>query len=241
MPNPAADTSAQDDELNDAPGGPGGDTPAGSAPPSLAASPADVRNSPEYRELQRRFRAEATARGRSDAEAARAREAVAAAEADRAAEQERQIRDVLGDDGVDRWNRISELSSSDPVAAAREFREFAAVMAQSQPAGESGAPGAPTPQGGSAVPPSNANGNTSPQPPQRGVGAGVPLGAQSDDNSWSAVRADSEATFGRIAAKNVDRATRGRVTMRERREGFMAYLGGAIAGAMEERAARRRG
>jgi hypothetical protein len=209
-----------------------------SAPASVAASPAEVRNSPEYRALRSKLRNEARARGRIEQQLASEREARAVAEADRAAEQEDEIRRILGDAGVEAWNRISDLSTSDPVAAARAMADFGRTLAQSQP------DLAPVPQaepppvnGGTTVAPTNG---TAPPPPSMGVGAGVPLGVQGSDNSWSAIRADAEKRFAELVEKNRNPVTRNRMTMRDRADGIITYVAGAVAGAMEERAARPR-
>jgi hypothetical protein len=205
------------------------------APASVAASPEAVRNSPEFRALRSKLRNEARERGRIEQQLAAEREARAAAEADRMAEQEAEIRDVLGDDGVDAWNRISELSVSDPLAAAREMRRFAETLAQSQP------PEAPPPA--SAPPPEEGNAAVStrtPLPPVRGVGAGAPLGQSGSDNSWAAIKNDAEARFGELVEKNQNPATRNRMTMRDRAEGVITYLAGSIAGHMIDREARNR-
>lgn len=232
MPNPAATTAAQVDDDTLAPDD---ELDAPSAPASVAASPADVKASPEYRALQRRLRTESRERGRLEQQLGTERERAAAAEADRAAEQEAQIREVLGDDGVDAWNEIADLSSSDPVAAARKLRDFAAQRAQSSPPAQSQPQAGVPPNGGQPV-----SQNTPPPPPSSGVGAGVPLGAQGNDNSWGAIRADAQARFDAVVERNQNPATRNRVTMRDRQAGIMAYLEGSYAGAMEERAARSR-
>jgi hypothetical protein len=204
------------------------------APASVAASPEAVRNSPEFRALRTKLRNEARERGRIEQQLASEREARAAAEADRMAEQESEIRDVLGDDGVDAWNRISELSVSDPLAAAREMRRFAETLAQSQPPEAPPPVSAPPQEGGVAVQ------TRAPLPPARGVGAGVPLGQSGSDNSWAAIKTDAESRFGELVEKNQNPATRNRMTMRDRAEGVITYLAGSIAGHMIEREARNR-
>lgn len=204
------------------------------APASIAASPEAVRNSPEFRALRLKLRTESRERGRIEQQLASEREARAAAEADRMAEQESEIREVLGDDGVDAWNRISELSVSDPLAAAREMRRFAEGLAQSRTPEAPLPASVPTEREGAAVP------VRTPLPPSRGVGAGVPLGQQGGDNSWAAIKTDAETRFGELVEKNQNPQTRNRMTMRDRAEGVITYLAGAVAGHMSDRESRQR-
>ena len=232
-PNTTADAATLEVDENDA--SPDEEPQAPAAPASLAASPDAVRNSPEFRALNAKLRREARERGRIEQQLVTEREHRAAAEADRMAEQESEIQALLGDDGVDAWNRISELSVSDPLGAAREMRRFAESLAQSQPPAAPAPAGAPPPDEGAA-----AVSTRTPLPPVRGVGAGVPLGQSGNDNSWAAIKADAEARFGELVEMNQNPTTRNRVTMRHRAEGVITYLAGALAGHMVDRESRQR-
>jgi hypothetical protein len=231
VPNTTADpaTLEVDDDAS-----PDEEPEAPAAPASIAASPEAVRNSPEYRALRNKLRTESRNKGRIEQQLVAEREARAAAEADRMGEQENEIRELLGDDGVEAWNRISDLSVSDPLGAAREMRRFAETLAQSQPPAAPAPAGAPPPDEGAAV------STRTPLPPVRGVGAGVPLGQSGNDNSWAAIKADAEARFGELVEMNQNPTTRNRVTMRHRAEGVITYLAGALAGHMVDRESRQR-
>lgn len=191
---------------------------------NVALSADYVRQSPEYRELQRQNRILARQSGDAQREAARVRaeaeQRAQAAEAQRAEEQAARVRTILGDDGVAIWDQFADLSTTDPVGAA----EFLAQQLQGRAQNPAPAAGDPTPPpaGGTPVPqPGNA-------PAAAGLSRAVgdaPLAGQADETDQ--VIAGLEATYADIAERNQDPARRNRVTMRDRANGFIAYLGAA--------------
>jgi hypothetical protein len=208
--------------------------PEGQTPPSLTLSPDAVRNSPEYRALAKQARDNARAAGRAEAEAARVRteaaEALQAAEAQRQQAIADQIAEVLGDDGVDAFNDLAELSASDPVAAARKFQSLISQYAQS---------GGNVERLDAAVSgEANAGGTTvteqAPPPvPSNRVDGDAPLnqpGPQGDD--WEGISKDAAGRYAAVVERNQDPIMRSRVTDRERAGGFMAWIEASIASTM---------
>lgn len=189
--------------------------------------PADlIRNSPEYRELQRQVREGARATGRATAEAATARaeaESVRqAAEAQRQAVLAEQMAAILGDEGVDAFNAIADLSAVDPVEAARKFRELVANSAQNAVA--------PAPVGGTPVPEQQQQ---TPPPPNAGLSGDAPLGQSTLGTDWDSITKDATDRYAAIVTRNQDPITRARVTDRERGEGFMSWLAASYVKGMK--------
>lgn len=221
----------------DPPETPGTEEP-NEAPTSLALSADLVRNSPEYKALQRQLRESARNQGRIEAEAAAARaeaEGVRqAAEAQRQQALFEQLRTELGEDGVAAFNEIAELSETDPVGAARKFREMAARFAQSDPSAAAIAAAAAT--GGTVpVPAQQQPATPAPQPvPELGLSGDAPLGTPTIGTDWDAIVADASTRYAEIVARNQDPITRARVTDRERGEGFMSWLSAAYVKGMKQ-------
>lgn len=204
--------------------------PAESGGASLSLSADLVRNSPEYRALQKQMREQAreTGRIRADAEASRA-EAESIRQAAEAARQQamaEQLTGILGDEGVEAFNQIAELSESDPVEAARRFREFAASVGQTQPAPPTVAPAVST--GGAKVSEQSA-----PPPPDTGVSGDTPLGQPTTGIDWDAIATDASRRYADIVERNQDPIMRARVTDRERGEGFMSWLAASYVKGMK--------
>lgn len=211
-------------------------TPAEEAPagnPSLTLPPDLIRNSPEFRELQRQAREAARATGRAQAEAATARqeaEAVRqAAEAQRQAVLAEQMAMILGEDGVDAFNSIADLSAVDPVEAARKFRELVANSAQSVAAATPGS-GQAAATGGTPVPEQQQQ---TPPPPSAGLSGDAPLGQSTLGTDWDSITKDATDRYAAIVARNQDPITRARVTDRERGEGFMSWLAASYVKGMK--------
>jgi hypothetical protein len=221
----------QDTDQNDTEGTPAENAPAGN--PTLTLPPDLIRNSPEYRELQRQVREGAREAGRAKAEAASARseaEAVRqAAEAQRQAVLAEQMAMILGEDGVDAFNSIADLSAVDPVEAARKFRELVANSAQSA-AATSGNTGQAAATGGTQVPEQQQQ---TPPPPSAGLSGDAPLGQPTTGVDWDAITKDSTDRYAEIVARNQDPVTRARVTDRERGEGFMSWLAASYVKGMK--------
>jgi len=207
------------------------DTQPGAA--NLTLSSDLVRNSPEYRELQRQMRESARAKGRAEQDAATARsesESVRqAAEAQRQALLADQMASILGEDGVEAFNAIADLSAVDPVEAARRFKELVAQSAQStgQPNPVNNGPAA---SGGTPVP---AQQQQTPPPPSAGLSADAPLGQPTTGVDWDAIAKGSTDRYAEIVARNQDPVTRSRVTDRERGEGFMSWLAASYVKGMK--------
>jgi len=212
-------------------GTPAEDEPTGT--PTLTL-PADmVRNSPEYRELQRQVREGARSQGRAQADAAAARaetEAVRqAAEAQRQAVLAEQMAMILGDEGVDAFNAIADLSAVDPVEAARKFRELVASSAQSNvAAAQNAGNGAAT--GGTPVPEQQQQ---TPPPPSAGLSGDAPLGQSTTGVDWDSISKGATDRYAEIVTRNQDPVTRARVTDRERGEGFMSWLAASYVKGMK--------
>jgi hypothetical protein len=201
--------------------------------PSLSLSSDLVRNSPEYRELQRQVRESARAKGRAEQDAAAARSESEnvrqAAEAQRQALLADQMASILGEAGVEAFNAIADLSTVDPVEAARKFRELIAQSAQS--AGQ-GSPmdNGPAANGGTPVP---AQQQQTPPPPSAGMTSDAPLGQPTTGVDWDAIAKGSTDRYAEIVARNQDPVTRSRVTDRERGEGFMSWLAASYVKGMK--------
>lgn len=212
-------------------GTPAEDEPTGT--PTLTLPPDMVRNSPEYRELQRQVREGARSQGRAQADAAAARaetEAVRqAAEAQRQAVLAEQMAMILGDEGVDAFNAIADLSAVDPVEAARKFRELVAASAQSNAAAAQNAGnGAAT--GGTPVPEQQQQ---TPPPPSAGLSGDAPLGQSTTGVDWDSITKGATDRYAEIVTRNQDPVTRARVTDRERGEGFMSWLAASYVKGMK--------
>lgn len=232
---PAQQLTDQND-LAGTPGEDDDDAGDGGAAPSLTLSSDAVRNSPEYRALQRQLRQEARAKGRAEAELATVRtqsaEALQAAEAARQQAIADQLATVLGEDGIDAFNEIAELSETDPVAAARKFRELAGRYAQS--GGDQAAlVDAAAPTGGTNVGNQQAA-SQAPAPPSLSVGGDAPLGQANTGTDWDSVVQTATDTYTEIVKRNQDPITRARVTDRERGDGFMAWLAAATVKGLKQ-------
>lgn len=196
---------------------------AATPPPSLTLTPDMVRNSPEFRALAEQNRTLARQRGDAEAAAAAARgeaeQIRQAAEAQRRAALDSQLRAELGDEGVAFWSEFAELSSTDPMAAARKLAEFRA--GGQTPAPGAAAAGQPQPTGGSTVP---AQGTGAPPPAPSGIHADSPLGSIPAQDTDEQVVAALDKRVEDITKRNLDPMTRNRVTDRERQEGIMAIF-----------------
>lgn len=236
MPPPA------DDELDETPETPP-PAPSGApaAPPvSTALSIEAVRNSPEYREQAKAARTAARKAGTVEVENARLRTELeatrTAAEAQARESQAEQVRAILGDDGVATWEAIAELSTTDPVAAARQFADFGARLAQSQqppPAPDGSAPTLPA--GGAPVPPAPL--------PNQGVSASAPLGQSGTDNSYEQIANEAEARYQDVVkVVQGPLSGRNRITGKIRQGAIMDFLVSSVArtvGAREKAGTRR--
>lgn len=193
-------------------------------PPSEA-----VRNSPEFKVLERQNRELARQAGRAAREANEARAAAEtarqAAEAQQQADLEQELMATLGEDGIAEYNEIVELTQSDPRAAARRMAQLVA----SSRAQSSGAPAEPPttpatePEGGATVPP------TTPPPP-RGVGADASLSQppRTEGDDYEAIAADLDRTYQGVVERVQNPETRARTTMKDRAQGFIAYVGSSV-------------
>lgn len=211
---------------------PDGQEPAAPAPGTVSLSPSDVKNSPEYRALQRQAREEARRRGDAEAALSQFREAQAAAEAERLASQEARIRELLGPDGTALWNNLADLSASDPVAAAELLSR---TLAQSQ--GAATPPPAavePAPTEGEAPVTTPAGAAAPPPPMPSGAAASAPI-TPPESNPWDAIIDSSQRHFDEVVERNQNPMTRNRVTMRDRGAAMMSFLLGSYAKAFKER------
>lgn len=180
---------------------------------STAAVPETVRNSPEYRELQRQNRELARRRGDAERREAEARAEAERLRTEREAQQDEAVRAevqrVLGDEGVAAWEQFAELSATDPIAAAREMAKWR----QANPAstdGQATTEGAVTQQQRQAPPP----------PPIRTLDGGSPLASVADDAEQR--RMDQlDKTYEDVVARNRRREP---VRRREREGGIMAFM-----------------
>lgn len=195
------------------------------APPSgpldgLSLTPELIRATPEYQALQAQNRELARDAGAARSQAAEARQqaelARQTAEAQRAAAQVAEIERTLGTDGVAAWTEFSELSATDPVAAARKWHEFTTRRAQSlAAAGSSTPPAAGSPP---ATPPPPAS---SAPPPPPAAGLEQPLGQPVVGEDWNAIANEAEQAYKDVAKRNL---SHGRVTMRDRAGAFMSFI-----------------
>lgn len=207
---------------------------AGATPTSTALPPADVRNSPEFKALERENRKLARTNGQLTGQASAARtaaeEARIAAEATAQAALEAQITETLGEEGVAFWAEFSELSATDPVAAAKRLAEVLSSKAVAQSAAGDGAAAAADANAGegTTVP------ATTPPPPTNGVDGGASLG-QPAEATPAEVAATLEKTYQDTVARVQDPLQRNRVTQRDRAAGFIAYLGAAVVKATGNR------
>lgn len=199
---------------------------------SLSLSSDLVRNSPEYRALQKQLREQARESGRIRAEAEASRqEAESIRQAAEAARQQaiaEQLGGILGDEGVDTFNEIAELSETDPVEAARRFRQFAASLGQTQLEVPAALGTAAVTAGGTTVPEQQA-----PPPPSTGVSGDAPLGQPTTGVDWDEIASSASRRYNEIVERNQDPVMRARVTDRERGEGFMSWLAASYVKGMK--------
>jgi hypothetical protein len=190
---------------------------------SGALSPDAVRNSPEYKELARQNRALARQAGTASAAEQRARSEAervrAAAEAESEAALALELQTSLGEDGVAAFNEIAELSATDPRAAARKMAALIAEARAQNPAAGAATSGQPAPA---------PEGNVPPAPTPRGMDAGAPLVPPATTDPDLATADALEARYAAVVARNTNPATRNRVTMKERAEGLISYLGASV-------------
>lgn len=195
----------------------------------LSQTPDAVRNTPEFRALEKQLRSSAREVGR-----AKAAEMVARNEAEsyrQAAEAERQaaLEAELGSldpAAMAAYTELAELGQTDPVAAARRFTE---LLASAQSVGQPVPPVvAPTkvPEG-LPVP-------AAPRPISGGVDGNAPL-TQQPGEDIGAMTAALDARYAEVVGRNQDPLTRNRVTMKERSSAFIAYLGSAYLKATEHK------
>lgn len=177
-----------------------------------------VKNSPEYKELQKQMREMARENG-----TLRRNEATARAEAERqriereTAEQEamtNEISDLLGADGLAAWDEFAQLSQTDPRAAARKWAELTGKMADARAEQQINAPEVP------AVPPQQPT----PQvpPPPRTLDGGAPLQPMAAPDPDEQIIQQRTKEFQDLAERNLRESNR--VTDRERADGMMGYL-----------------
>jgi hypothetical protein len=192
---------------------------------TTAMPPEFVRNSPEYQELQRQLRAEARRRGSAEADLAKSRaaeeQARQAAEASIAEAREREIRTILGDDGVAAWSRIAEQSATDPVAAARTLAE----LMRGQQATAAAPPAPTSPQEGTVT--DQASPPAVPAPPS-GLSAATPLGSPSAAEGDAETIAGLERQFADAVDKVQNPLTRNRVRQRDIGDAFASYVSAAL-------------
>lgn len=212
------------------------------APPVLTLPADAVRNSPEYQELQRQRREDARERGRIEAEAAQIRadaeRQLQAAEAVRQQALAEQLQTVLGEDGMAAFNELAELSSTDPVAAGKRFKE----LMGGSPAQSDGTihplPGAEQSQEGEGeqqVSQQQQSASQTPPPPGTGVSGDAPLGQGQIGTDWDEIATGLDGTYAETVKRNQDPVTRARVTDKERGGALMAWLGSAYIRGMKGR------
>lgn len=218
-----------DDEVDQdltPPGEPAAPPPAAPAAPAASVAPANVslssdlvRNSPEFRALQEQNRTLARKAGTADAAIAAARQEAEqirqAAEAERNAALAQGLQATLGDEGLAFWNRLSELSATDPLAAAKALADWRA-------GGQTAAPPATPP-----AEPAAQQGQQRMEPQgtlPTGLHADAPLGANGPQESNEQTIAAFDTKIAELTARNQDPMTRNRVTTKERDEGIMAVF-----------------
>jgi hypothetical protein len=206
------------------------------APVDTTLSADLVRNSPEFRALQEQNRILARKAGTADAAIAAARadaESVRqAAEAERNAALAQTLRSTLGDDGLAFWNQLSELSATDPVAAAKALADWR-VSGQTPPAAAQ-TPPVPTPQEGQRQMTPQA-----PAPLQSSLHADAPLGSATPQESDEETVAAFDKKIHDLTERNYDPLTRNRVTTKERDEGIMAVFAKGVVGQIAARRGQR--
>lgn len=194
-------------------------------PVSTSMPPEFVRNSPEYQELQRQLRAEARRRGSLEADLAKARAAEEqsrqAAEATAAEAREREIRSIVGDDGLAAWNTIAEQSATDPIAAARTLAELMrGAQATAAPP--------PAPASPQEAPVTEQTPAPAVPPPPSGLAAATPLGSPSAADSDAETIAGLERQFAETADRVQNPLTRNRVRQRDIGDAFASYVSAAL-------------
>lgn len=205
-------------------GEPGGD-PAGEPDAfaaALALTPEALRNTPEFRALEKAHRKTARQLGtanrqlsavRTQAEADRQ-----AAEAERQAALEAHIEATLGEDGVAAFQELAELSQTDPVAAATRFAELMANAQSAPPAANGGEPTDTDPSQEALV---NAS---VPPPPGGGVDGSAPLQPAPRQDEIEALTRPLDERYAQTVERNLSPLTRNRVTMRERAAALIGYV-----------------
>lgn len=214
-----------DDDLDE--GTPGGEGTDGAS--SLHLTPEAVRNSPEFKALEKQNRQLARQKGTAETAAAAARTEAEnvrqAAEAERQAVLSQQLISTLGESGIAAYTEIAELSATDPVAAAQRLKALMESAAQSA---APKAPEAPTTTSeGTESNVANATSQRTPPPPSHGLDGGTPLSQGSTGEDQATVIAGLEKTYADVVARNQNFSQRNRVTMKDRANGFISYLGAA--------------
>lgn len=210
---------------------------------TTSLTPEQIRNSPEFRALEEQNRLLARQAGSARADLERQRQASEAerqaAEAQRQADQSAAISAMLGPDGVAAWTELAELSQTDQVAAARRFQELVNRTNSGQTAASGAAPAATTeqpPAGGTEEQVAGQASTTpgTPPPPPTGVSGAAPLSPATSEVDVDALVAGLTDTYAKTVERVQNPVTRNRVTMRQRGDAFMAYLGAAYvkAGAL---------
>lgn len=216
-----------DDTIEDLPGGEEtADEAAAAAGDAITAAlsqvPESVRNSPEFKALEKEHRKTVRKLGTATRAASAAREEAErvrlAAEAERQAALESQLNDELGEDGIAAFNELAELSTTDPVAAARRFKELMAT-AQSGASSEPPAADPPTDPEAPVTTPSNAV-----PPPPGAVDGSAPLQPPNDADDLEALTGPLDQRWATTVERNLTPATRNRVTMRERADALIGFL-----------------
>lgn len=205
------------------------------APVDTSLSADLVRNSPEFRALQEQNRILARKAGTADAAIAAARaeaESIRqAAEAERNAALAQTLRSTLGDDGLAFWNQLSELSATDPVAAAKALADWR-VSGQTPPA-QPQTPPATAPAGQQQAAPQ------APAPLSSSLHADTPLGSATPQESDEETIAAFDKKIHDLTERNFDPMTRNRVTTKERDEGIMAVFAKGVVGQIAARRGQR--
>lgn len=197
---------------------------------TLSQAPASVRETPEYKALAKQARQSAREAGESKRREVEARTEAATtrqvAEAQRQAALEAQLDDVLGQDGIAAFQELSDLSETDPVAAARMFAKLM-TTAQSSLAAAAETPTPPV------APEGTVPAKTPPPFPSGGVDGNAPLMTQGEDMEALTTKLDDR--YAEVVARNQDPVTRNRVTQRERANGFISYIASAYVKATGNR------
>lgn len=214
--------------------------PAAAAAPASIGLPADlVRNSPEFLALQAQNRELARKAGTAEAAIAAARAEAEnirqAAEAERARALNEQLASTLGEDGLAFWQRFADLSSTDPLAAARELQAYRGGAQSPAPGTATTSPTQGQQQTGAAMP---ANGTGARPPIASSMHADLPLGSIAPQDSDADLMAALDARFNEIAERNNNVSTRNRVTAKEREEGIMAHFTKGVITKLRESGAR---